>query len=483
MSNMACRRSNFLRSSARVAGAILFSILTSFPVLASDTLLITNVNILPMDAPRLMENQALLIRSGVITEIGDMGALKVPADARIIDGGGGFLMPGLSDMHAHIAGPAYGGSVEENAEVAANQLLLYLATGVTMLRDTSGSEAHISYRSRLEQGELVGPDLFFTSPVLEGIDAVWGHAVRLLDPEKVEPLFAAYAADGYWGVKVYHTLSADVFEAVMASAERHGLKVIGHIPHEVGIQRALESGIYSIEHLRGYDFDGMPVEELLVSGGRSVARIKSLASMTDERMEELVGLTVSAGTWNTPTLVVNRFLFDADGRVALASHPRFEVVHPKLRHRITNSNIFDKLFPADVKAAFRELFPYQKKLVRRLNAAGAKLLIGTDVVVSAYVPGFTPIDEMQLIAKSGVPIFDVLQAATIDAAISLGIGAQRGTVAVGKKASLILLDRNPMEDLTHLWSLKGVIHRGQWWELTEIESMLRGQTKDWKEEK
>lgn len=462
----------FLRSAAVAIGLSCFLAAT---LRADDTLLLRNVNVLPMDAPRVVENQALLVKDGVIAAVGDVRAIRQPRGAKVVDGGGGFVMPGLSDMHAHVAGYTDGESAGANAEVAANQLLLYLATGVTLLRDPSGSPAHFEYRRRLREGELLGPDLYFTSPLLEGEQAVWDFAVKLVDPAEAEPLLARYAADGYWGVKVYHTLSAEVFEAVMAAAQRHGLKVIGHVPFEVGVERALASGIYSIEHLRGYDFDGMSPDALAADGGRSAERFGSLATMTDARMNELVGLTVLAGTWNTPTLAINRFLFDAEGRAALAEHPRFRLVHPNLQQAVVKSSALDDIFSAPARTALREVLPRQQALVRRLNAAGAGILIGTDAIVPAYVPGFTPIDEMQALAAGGMPVFDVLQAATRDAAVSLGIDAERGTVAAGKRASLILLERNPLEDLDALWSLRGVVHRGRWLSFAEIEDRLERQ--------
>lgn len=451
-----------------VAASVL---LLALPALG-DTYLLRRVNILPMDTPRVLENQDMLVRNGNIAAIGGHGSLLAPDDAIVIDGGGHYLLPGLSDMHAHVSVYSDVDGKTDDAGVAENQFLLYLATGVTLLRDPSGSPAHFGYRDRIAAGEIPGPDFYFTSRVLEGENAVWDWAIKALDPAEVEPLIAGFARDGYWGVKVYHTLSSEVFEAVIEAGRRHGIPVIGHVPFEVGIEASLIAGMYSIEHLRGYDFDGLSIEQLAAEGGRSALRFSSMNRMSDERMDELVELTLLAGTWNTPTLAISRFLFDTELRAGIAEHPRFALVHPQMQQAQLNANALDAIFSPESKAALREVFPRQQELVRRLNAAGAGLLIGTDAVIPAYVPGFTPIDEMLAIAEGGVSSFDVLHSATVGAAESLGIEARRGTVAVGKEASLILVDGNPLLDLNVLWALQGVLHHGRWMSLADIEQQL-----------
>lgn len=458
----------------RLATAALLTL--SITTVRAEVLLVHNVNVLPLDSPRIIEQQAVLVRDGIIAAIAPLDLLAVPEEAEVIDADGAYLMPGLSDMHAHIVG--YVDNFAESAgelSVAENQLLLYLATGVTLLRDTGGSEQHFAIQQQVAANEWLGPELHFTSPVLEGANNVWGFSTQILDAEAAEVKVSEIAERGYWGIKIYHTLSAPVFEAVMVAARNHSLPVVGHVPFEVGIERALRSGMLSIEHLRGYDFDGMIAEDLFKDGGRSQDRFRSLVEMSDERMNDLVALTVAEGVWNCPTLAIAQFLFDQSAREGLTRHPRYEVVHPQLRNSVEHASALDAIFPPEAKEAMREAFPRSLELVGRLHAAGAGLLIGTDAVIPAWVPGFTPIDEMQLIASSGVPNYDVLRMATIDAARALNLDSERGTVAVGKRASLILIDGNPLEDLAALWRLRGVVHGGRWLPLSELEVLLRKQ--------
>lgn len=206
----------------------------------------------------------------------------------------------------------------------------------------------------------------------------------------------------------------------------------------------------------------MAKEWLELGGGRNAKRFGSWLSMSDQRMKDLATLTVEMEAWNSPTLSINAFLANPSKRQLLASHPRFRFVHPDIRTRIINSNTLDEIFSEESKKALREALPRQQEFVKRLNGLGGKLLIGTDSVLPAYVPGCTPIDEIQMFVEAGISNYEALKAATVNAATSLGIDHEVGTVEVTKKANLILIDGNPLEDIGALWRLHGVMVSGEW---------------------
>lgn len=439
---------------------------------AVETTAITGVTVIPVDAPRRLEDQTVLIDEGRILAMGPAATVVVPPGSQRIDGTGRYLLPGLADMHAHIYGFNTAEEAAENAPMAREQLLLYAATGVTLLRDASGTPGHFRYRSKTDAGDWIGPDLFVASPIFEGERNVWDFTVKVTEPGAVEPLVAGYAKAGYWGLKIYHTISPAVFEAVMASAERHGLPVMGHVPFDVGIDATLAAGISSIEHLRGYDFDGVPVENLWADGGRSRERFGSWLRMTPVRRQELVAKTVAAGTWNTPTLAVNRLLFDPAAREAVMAHPRFARLVPALQTEMAGMAGLDAIFPPDSRDALREAYPAMLAFIKALHEAGAGLLIGTDSVIPGYVPGFSVIDEIQSFAEAGLSPYDALVAGTRGPAEYLGIDDDRGTVAVGKRADLVLLGSDPLADLGALWDLEGVFLQGRWHSLGALEKAL-----------
>ena len=171
-------------------------------------------------------------------------------------------------------------------------------------------------------------------------------------------------------------------------------------------------------------------------------------------------------------MAIVRFLYDGAGRSALADEPRFSRVHPALRLSVVSATALDERFSPESRAALRDVQPAQLEFLRQLNEAGAGILIGTDSVVPGYVPGFTVIDEIKVLASGGIPAFDVLRAATVGAAELLGIDERRGTLETGKEASFIMVAGNPLEDLDQLWSLRGVVHQGRYRTLADIEAML-----------
>ncbi len=428
------------------------------------------VNVVPIDAPGVLADQTVVIRDGRITALGAAAAVKIPAGARRVDGRGRYLMPGLSDMHAHLSGYVTEAGADRDG-IARSEMLLYVATGVTLIRNMSGSAAHLDYKRRVANKELLGPRIFTATNVLDGPNAVWDFSTKVGDPKEVDALVESFARDGYDQIKVYNELPRAVYSAILDAAARKKIPVVGHIPFSVGIDSGLAAGQYSIEHTRGYDYDGVRPQALILDGGRNAERFSSFSRMSEERMRDLVRKTVAAGTWNTPTFVIDDMLGDSARRNAITQNPLIRYVRPEVVSYIA-SNVLDQVFNPESKAALGQSFPARYKFVKMLSDAGAGLLIGTDTVVPYLVPGYTPIDEMQHFVKAGLTPYRTLQAATLDAARFLGVAAESGSVTVGKRADLILLDANPLESIDNLWRQNGVVLAGRWLPRKELMAML-----------
>ena len=188
-------------------------------------------------------------------------------------------------------------------------------------------------------------------------------------------------------------------------------------------------------------------------------------------MRDLVRKTVAAGTWNCPTFVVDDMMSNSEKRAAVSRDKRIRLVHPAVRATIL-SNELDKMFPPEANAALRESFPQKYKLLKMLSDAGAGLLIGTDTMVPYLVPGFTPIDEMEHFVEAGLSPYQALRAGTRDAARFLGFEGESGTIAVGKRADLLLLDANPLEGPSNLWRQVGVMLDGRWLSKADLTGLL-----------
>jgi imidazolonepropionase-like amidohydrolase len=373
-------------------------------------------------------------------------------------------------MHAHLSGYVTDAGSDKDA-IARSEMLLYVATGVTLVRNMVGSDAHIEYRRRVAEGELVGPRVFTATNTVDGPNPVWPFSIRMSDPVQAEQLVESFVREGYDQIKIYNELPREVYAALFDAAAAHGIRVVGHVPFSVGIDAALAAGQYSIEHQRGYDYDGVRPQALARNGGRNAERFSSWQRMSDDRMRDLVRKTVEAGTWNCPTFVVDDMLSDTDGRAKLQRQELLRFVHPEVRKTILQ-NTLDDMFPEDANEALRWSFPQRYKLLKMLSDAGAGLLVGTDTMVPYLVPGYTPIDEMQHFVRAGLTPFQALSAATREPARFLGIDGESGTVGVGKRADLLLIEANPLEDLSNLWRRTGVVLHGRWLPRAELDAMM-----------
>jgi imidazolonepropionase-like amidohydrolase len=402
--------------------------------------------------------------------MGSRAEVSVPHEALRVDGRGRYLLPGLADMHAHLSGYVTDPDGDRDA-IARSEMLLYVATGVTLVRNMAGSEAHLDYRRRVEAGELVGPRIFTTTNVVDGPKPVWKFSIATSDPAQADQLVAGFAREGYDQIKIYNELPRDVYAALFDAAARKGVRVVGHVPFSVGIDAALAAGQYSIEHQRGYDYDGVRPQALIFNGGRNEERFSSWERMSDDRMRDLVRKTVAAGTWNCPTFVIDDMMSDAAKRGSIGASEAIRFVHPEVRKTIL-SNDLDAMFPKEANEALRRSFPQRYKLLKMLSDAGAGLLVGTDTMVPYLVPGYTSIDEMEHFVKAGLTPYRALRAATSEPARFLGIDGESGTIGVGKRADLLLIEANPLDDVSNLWRRTGVVLHGRWLPRAELEAMM-----------
>jgi imidazolonepropionase-like amidohydrolase len=413
---------------------------------------VVNVNVIPMTADIVIPNATVLITDGYITAVGDAGETAVPANAVVIEGRGRYLMPGLADMHAHISPP--------DPPATTVELLMYLATGVTTLRNMAGFPGDLALRAAIAKGEVPGPRLMLASPLIEGKDAVWDWATKALTEEEGRAAVQKFAGQGYDVIKIYHTLSPEVYEAIIDEARQQEIRVVGHVPFTVGIEEVLAAGQSSVEHLRGYDIDGLSQEVLAKDGGRSPERFASWLNMSDARMAELARKTAEAGTFNTPTLVVNQMLANAESLPALAKHPMAHYFPPDVKSSLVDSPLL-KIFSPESRQMLTQVLPAQYKFIKTLRDAGAPLMAGTDTR-AMLVPGYTLLDEIEHFVNAGLSNYEALAAATVVPARYIGAPDANGTVTAGQRADLILLEANPLDDISHLWSTVGVLVNGEW---------------------
>lgn len=343
----------------------------------------TDVSLASYETGTRTTDRTVIVRDGRIETIGPSEDVVPPADATVVPGCGRYLVPGLADMHVHLS----------RADLPA-----YLDAGVTTVRNLWGFPDLLAMQAEVEAGTLEGPRIHVISSGLDGTPEKWPFTQLVMAADEAEPTIDAQVAQGYGTLKLYSDLRSDPFEAIIADAHRRGLDYGGHVPHRVGLIRALEAGYRFIEHLSGYEVALNP------SGPRGAFGWRTI---DESAIDDLVARTVAAGTWNSPTLEI--FAQIAGGEAAVVEN--------------------------------RQAF------VLALYQAGAPLLIGTDSGIGRTMPGVSLHQEIQQFIDAGIPLREVLRIATEEAARFLDAEDDFGRVAEGLRADLLLVRENPLDDV------------------------------------
>ncbi len=409
-----------------------------------------DVAVATMESPTLAQHQVVLVRGDSIAAVGPVGSVTVPVDAQKVDGKGKVLIPGLHDMHVHLDGTR-------------GMLALFVAHGVTTVRNMAGSPRTLTQRERILKGELLGPRIYTAGPFVDGPRPRWEASDVVATPADAERVVGDEAAAGYDFVKVYNGLSLAEYDAVVAAAKAHKLKVVGHVPFAVPLAHVLESGQSSIEHLTGYaeaiERDDSPFRHKR----SSVAVIQRWLYADPKKLADVAADTARSGTWNVPTLVTAA-VYDELWRGQTPTADDLDVVSPDWRARWDPKHSPKRLASAVRAAAMKagdKSLEAELGVVKELVAAGAPLLAGTDTPNPYVVPGAALHQELALFVAAGLSPYSALRTATIDAADFLG-DSHGGRIAPGAHADLVLLSADPFADIHALDHIEGVMVRGSW---------------------
>jgi imidazolonepropionase-like amidohydrolase len=428
---------------ATAAAAATAAVLAQAPTDTS-TIVFTDVAVIPMDRQRVLEAQHVVVQGGRIAGIGPAATMRVPAGATRVDGRGKYLMPGIAEMHVHMP------SAEDPAAV--DLMALYALTGATTVRAMNGTPFQFELRRRIAAGEIVGPTIFAAGPPFSG------QSVGTPDDERRK--VREYKAAGYDVLKIYPGIPKETYDAIVATAREVGIPYAGHVPPEVGLRHAIASG-QSVEHLDGY-----------VETSRG----------DDGAIAELARTTREAGIWNSPTMDVWKTILGTRSMDGLRRRPELVYMRPEVVEawvkqtaqfaRGSGSFWQTALEQVGMRQSPVEIVALRDRILQALQRAGAGLLLGSDSPQVFSVPGFSLAREMRAMVEAGVPTYAVLEAGTKNPAAFFGKSAEFGTVEVGKRADLILLNGNPLEDIRNVHRQAGVMVRGRWLPKAEIDRRL-----------
>ncbi len=419
-----------------------------------------NVHVIPIEREGVLERQTVVIRDGRIVALGPANQVRVPAGAVRIDGRGRYLMPGLAEMHAHLPNPNAPGASPELTETV---LFLYVANGVTVARGMQGHESQLELRDRIARGELLGPRLWVGSPALSGNTAPTADSARRLVEQRT--------AARYDHLKIHEGLSREVYDTIVAVARRAGIRFAGHVPDPVGLARALEAGQSTIDHLDNYIL-ALEADDSPIKNASPQIRAQRLIYHVDEaKLPALVAATRAAGTWMVPTLALWETFSGPESLESLRARPELRYVPAQWRDAWAQAVATMRQNNPDVEAGTR-IVELRRRILKALNDAGVGILLGTDSPQLFSVPGFSTYRELASMRAAGLTPQQILRAGTRDVARYFGAADDFGTVAVGRRADLLLLEGNPLDDLGNVARRAGVMVNGRWLPESEIQARL-----------
>jgi imidazolonepropionase-like amidohydrolase len=406
---------------------------------APETMAISGVTVIDTINGRAIPNSTVTIRDGVITSVTAGGAS--PTGARRVDGRGKFLMPGLWDMHAH------------HQMTGESSLPLSVATGVTGTRDMGADlDFILRLRQRVASGQMLGPRIIAAGPILDDRPPDWPYRITVRTADEARNAVRMLKERGVDLIKVHDRTSPEAYQAIADEARRQGLPFAGHLPRGITFEAAAAAGQRSIEHLAGLRMFNQ------CSGGQTYSA---------EKCRPFFEWLAKSGLWQTPTLVNWRTMFtlgtpDGDpdrDHLAYASPGLLEFLALNRQMSNVSSEAARGLVVAADAAAVA---------VADMQKAGVGILAGCD----GMVVGFCLHEELMLFVKGGMSAAAALQTATTNPARSLGLDRVHGTVEVGKRADLVLLEANPLDDIANVSRIHAVVMNGRLLERAQLDATL-----------
>jgi hypothetical protein len=417
-------------------------------------LLIRNARLFDPRGLSITPGMSVLIRNEHVVRTAKDSALKAPEGAEVIDAAGRFLMPGLWDNHQHFFN---------------NDGALDLANGVTSARDMANdTDEFLGRVARFDDGSELGPRVF-KAGIIDGTGPLAGPTKMRVD-SAAEALKDVnwYADHGYGQIKIYSSVKPELVPIIADAAHARGLRVSGHVPAFMSAQMFVEGGADEIQHMNfivlNFLFDSM-------KDTRGTARFTAVAQHARElgpenpKVQELIGFLEAQHTVLDPTMGIFQSLFSGD---PAAVTPGLEAIVPRFPPQIRRNMLSGALAPPKgQEATYAEAFPAMLRLLKALNDAGVTIIPGTDAL-----SGYSLLHELELYVRAGIPAAQVLRMATLTSAQVSGADKERGTVAAGKLADMILIDGDPTAHIEDVHKIAVVIKGGRVYDPAQIEAAL-----------
>ena len=402
------------------------------------TLAVTRVNVVDVVNGRIVPNSTVTIRGQTIAGVTQNGA--PPTEARVVDGQGKFLIPGLWDMHTHMEASG------------ASWLQLYVANGVTGIRDMgSDLDLILKMREATSSGHVLGPRIFAAGPILDDAPGDWPFRMRVKTAEDGRAAVQLLKRRGVDLIKVHDHTPREAFFAIAEEARRQNLPLAGHVPAGLTVGEVIDAGQGDIEHLSNLSL-WKPC-----SGGEKYR---------PESCRPFFEMLARRGIWQTPTIAAWRELATIGTPASAVSADHLAYANRSLRNMWAGNQ---RMFATpDVVRALRAGADVGAVVTKDMAQAGVGILAGCDTMIA----GFCVHDELAAMVRGGMTPLAALQTATLNPARYFGLVQTLGSVAPGKTADLVLLDANPLTDIANVQRIRAVVVAGRLLDRKELDQLL-----------
>ncbi len=417
-----------------------------------------DVSVIAMDADRVLEHQTVVTKNGRITSIGPASKIKFPKASLVIQGNGKYLIPGLAEMHAHV--PPID-DIEPMKEVVS----LFAVNGITTIRGMLGHPRHLELRDKINSGEILAPHFYTTGPSFSGMSVT--------SPEAGAAMVRNQKKQGYDFLKLHPGLSRIKFDSIAAAAKQVGIPFVGHVSFNVGVWRAIEAGYSSIDHLDGFvealvpGVDKMVEQQaglfgMFIADKADTTKIPALMSALKKNSIWVVPTQSLAERWFSPSFSIDDFKNDPDRKFM-----KPEMVE---QWNTSKTNLLNN--PEYNVSKLNALITLRRKLIKECQRNGVGLLLGCDAPQIFNVPGFSTHNELQYLVRSGLTPFQALTTGTVNVARYLN-KKDSGLVKDGFQSDLVLLNGNPLRDISQTRNIEGVMIGDKWMNRNFIDSELK----------
>jgi len=458
--------------------------LASCSVRPADILAITHVTIVDMTGAPPRADQTIILKKERIAAIGTSHAVAIPSGAQVLDAHGKFLIPGLVDMHVHLTAA---GEPDGSRKFV---LPLLLANGITSVRDMGGYlESLIPLRHEIEEGKRLGPRIVTPGPYLDGSPPSFEPSMVVTNRVQANEDVHQLVLRRLDFIKIQSLLSRDAYFAIAEASKQEHITFVGHVPDRITAAEAADAGQHTIEHLtnvlRGCSRDEpklmreqvyIPLKQEAPQQSRERLvrwRQELLDSYSPENAAALIARFREKDVWHTPTLILlkNDAFPTLENTDASDDRAKYVPARTLDTWRKTRSVQMQFVSPQDSQLNAR-LLQKSMNLVAEMQEAGVRILAGTDSPAPFVFPGSSIHDELQLLVEAGLTPVQALQSATRSPAEFLHATKDLGTIEQGKFADLVLLDANPLQDITNTTAIRAVVANGRYFDRAALDHLL-----------